>query len=352
MLRASRVRNLPPICAGFCKRCRRHQTALLCTQDDSAGPRFQTQAVAGALRRLMHMDSSMAQETTILASLGKAPRRSDFPGDYELVIESGRQDRHYWRDLWRYRELFRVLAWRDVSVRYKQTVIGVAWALLRPFLTMIVFTVVFGKIAQLPSGGTPYALLVFAGMLPWTLFSTSLSDASNSLISNANLIGKVYFPRLIIPVAAVVVSLIDFLISFSILIGLMIWYQYVPPWQFIFLPLFVLLAFFASLGPSLWIAALNVKYRDFRYIIPFIVQFGLYVSPVGFSSSVVPDEWRLLYSLNPMVGIIDGFRWCILGGTHQIYEAGLGLSVAVVGFSFWFGVRQFRSMERSVADII
>src|SRR5215831_9658882 len=203
-----------------------------------------------------------------------------------IIIESGRSERNYWGDLWRYRELFRVLAWRDLAVRYKQTVIGAAWALIRPFLTMLVFTVIFGLIAKLPSEGTaPYPLMVFAGMLPWTFFSTGLSEASNSLLNNANLISKVYFPRLIVPTATVVVAFVDFLISFSILILLMVWYQYAPSWRMLILPAFVLLAFLASMGPALWIASLNVKYRDFRYIVPFIVQFGLYVSPVGFSSS-------------------------------------------------------------------
>ena len=210
---------------------------------------------------------------------------------YELILEAGRAERNYWRDLWRYRELFQVLAWRDVSVRYKQTVIGVAWAVIRPFLTMIVFTIIFGKIAKLPSeGAAPYALMVFVGMLPWTFFSTALADASNSLVNNSNLISKVYFPRLIVPAATVVVALVDFFISFSIVILIMIWYQFQPSWQILLLPIFIILAFLASLGPSLWITSLNVKYRDFRYIIPFIVQFGLYVSPVGFSSSVIPAQ--------------------------------------------------------------
>ncbi|MGC8602900.1 MAG: ABC transporter permease, partial [Desulfomonilaceae bacterium] len=236
-----------------------------------------------------------------------------------LILEPGRAEKNYWADLWRYRELFLILAWRDVAVRYKQTIIGVAWAVIRPFLTMVVFTVIFGQLAKLPSdGGAPYALMVFAGMLPWYLFSSSLGEASNSLISNANLIGKVYFPRLIVPCATVVVALIDFLISFVILVGLMLWYQFLPSWQILLMPLFICLALLASIGPGLWITAINVKYRDFRYVIPFIVQFGLYISPVGFSSSVVPDNWRLLYSLNPMVGVIDGFRWCILGGDSAL----------------------------------
>ena len=271
----------------------------------------------------------------------------------ELILESGRAERHYWRDLWRYRELFQVLAWRDLSVRYKQTVIGVAWALIRPVITMIVFTVIFGRVAKLPSeGSAPYALMVFAGMLPWSFFSTALAEASNSLIGNANLISKVYFPRLIVPAATVVVAFVDFLVSFSILVILMIWYRFLPGLQILLLPLFVVLAFLGSLGPGLWITALNVKYRDFRYIIPFIVQFGLYISPVGFSSSVVPERWRLLYSLNPMVGVIDGFRWCILGGNTPIDWRAFSLSLVVTAFFLWLGIRQFRKMERSFADLI
>ena len=270
-----------------------------------------------------------------------------------LVIEPGRRERHYWLDLWRYRELFRVLAWRDLSVRYKQTVIGVLWALIRPVLTVLVFTIIFGRIAQLPTDGTaPYALMVFAGMLPWTFFSNGLSEASNSVINSGSLITKVYFPRLIVPTATVVVAFVDFLINFCMLLLLMVWYQFTPDWRILVLPAFILLAFCASIGPGLWMTALNVKYRDFRYIIPFIVQFGLYVSPVGFSSSVVPEQWRLLYSLNPMVGVIDGFRWCILGGQSELYPAGLAISVGVTGFFLWFGIHRFRKMEKSFADLI
>ncbi len=256
-------------------------------------------------------------------------------------------------DLWRYRELFRVLAWRDLSVRYKQTVIGVLWALIRPFLTMLILTIIFGHIARLPTdGNTPYALMVFAGILPWTFFSTGLSEASNSLINNEKLISKVYFPRLIVPIATVVVAFVDFLISFCILLMLICWYRFAPDWRIIILPAFALLAFFASVGPALWITSLNVKYRDFRYVIPFIVQFGLYVSPVGFSSSVVPEKWRLLYSLNPMVGVIDGFRWCILREQSDLHPQGLLVSIAVAAFFLWFGVRQFRKTEKSFADLI
>jgi lipopolysaccharide transport system permease protein len=269
------------------------------------------------------------------------------------VIEAGRAERHYWLDLWRYRELFRVLAQRDLSVRYKQTAIGVLWALIRPFLTLIVFTIVFGRIAKLPTdGNAPYALMVFAGLLPWTLFSTGLSEASSSLIDNEKLVTKVYFPRMIMPVATVVVALVDFIISFCILLVLMLWYRFPPDWRLLILPAFVALAFFASVGPSLWITSLNVRYRDFRYVIPFIVQFGLYVSPVGFSSSVVPQQWRLLYSLNPMVGVIDGFRWCILRGQSEIYMPGLFASIVVTAFFMWFGIRQFRKTEKTFADLI
>ena len=270
-----------------------------------------------------------------------------------IIIEAGLQERNYWRDLWRYRELFYVLAWRDLSVRYKQTVIGAAWAMIRPFLTMLVFTVIFGRVAGLPSDGTvPYALMVFAGMLPWTFFSTSLTEASGSLIGNSNLISKVYFPRLIVPTATVGVALADLAISFAILVVMMAWYRFVPGWQILTLPAFILLAFVASIGPGLWITALNVKYRDFRYVIPFVIQLGLYVSPVGFSSNVVPPEWRLLYSLNPMVGVIDGFRWAILGGQGGLYLPGLAISIAVaIGF-LWFGIRHFRGTEKSFADLI
>jgi len=270
-----------------------------------------------------------------------------------LIIEPDRTEKNYWADLWRYRELFLILAWRDVTVRYKQTVIGILWAILRPLLTMVVFTVLFGRIARLPSDGqAPYALLVFAAMLPWTLFSNSLSEASNSLINNANLISKVYFPRMIIPAATLVTAFIDFLISFTILIAMMIWYQFLPGWQILYLPGFIVLALLASLGPGLWITALNVKYRDFRYVIPFVVQFGLYVSPVGFSSNVIPEQWRLLYNINPMVGVIDGFRWCLLGGNSPLYLPGFLLSLVIIALSLYLGVTRFRKTEKTFADLI
>lgn len=271
----------------------------------------------------------------------------------ELIIEAGRTERHYWRDLWRYRELFYFLAWRDILVRYKQTVIGIAWSVLRPLLTMIVFTIVFGKLAKLPSDGeVPYPILVFAAMLPWQFFANAFADAGNSLIVNASMVSKVYFPRLIVPTSAIIVSLVDLFISSLILTGLMVWYEYLPDARIIFLPLFVLIVFFAAMGAGLWIAALNVKYRDFRYIIPFIVQFGLYISPVGFSSSIVPEEWRFLYSLNPMVGVIDGFRWSLLGGDAVIYWPGLILSLTLISIVLITGVWYFRRTEKTFADVI
>jgi lipopolysaccharide transport system permease protein len=270
-----------------------------------------------------------------------------------LIIEAGRIEKNYWADLWRYRELFWILAWRDISVRYKQTIIGILWAILRPFLTMGVFTIIFSRIAKLPSDGSaPYALMVFAAMLPWSLFSNSLSESSNSLIANTNLISKIYFPRLIMPAATMITALTDFLISFLILIGMMVYYHFIPDLHILLLPFFIILALLASLGPGLWITALNVKYRDFRYIIPFVVQFGLYVSPVGFSSKVVPEHWRIIYNLNPMAGVIDGFRWCILGGNSPVYISGFLISLGVTTFFLWLGLSRFRKMEKTFADLI
>jgi lipopolysaccharide transport system permease protein len=279
------------------------------------------------------------------ASTQSPPRR--------LVLEAGRADRQYWRDLWRYRELFFILAWRDVAVRYKQTVIGIAWAFIRPFMTMVVFTVVFGKIAKLPTeGAAPYAVMVFAGLLPWTLFASVLGEASTSIVGSSNLISKVYFPRLIVPLSTVLVALIDFLVSLVILAGLMFWYGVVPGWQILLLPVFVMLALLCSIGPALWAAAVLVKYRDFRFIIPFVTQIGLYISPVGFSGKIVPEQWSLLYSLNPMVGIIDGFRWCILGGNSPIHGPGFALSIGITAVLLWWGIRSFRRTERAFADLI
>lgn len=270
----------------------------------------------------------------------------------ELIIEPGRGLKHYWRDLWSYRELFYFLAWRDIAVRYKQTVIGVAWSLIRPFLTMVVFTVVFGKLAKLPSGTAPYPILVFAAMLPWQFFSNALTASSESLVGSANMISKVYFPRLAIPTSSVIVSFVDFLLSFAMLLVLMVWYQFIPSWRMVTLPLLTLLAFGAAMGVGLWFASLNVKYRDFRFIVPFVVQFGVYLSPVGFSSSIIPPQWRLLYSLNPMVGVIDSFRWAIIGGDSDLYMPGFLLSIGLVVVLLTSGIWYFRKTERTFADVI
>jgi lipopolysaccharide transport system permease protein len=269
-----------------------------------------------------------------------------------LVIEPGSAERHYWRDLWRYRDLFFFLARRDIVVRYKQTTIGMAWALGRPLITMLVFTLVFSTLAKLPSDGVPYPILVFAALLPWQFFASGFSGAGDSLVSNAGLISKVYFPRLVIPTSALIVSFVDFLVSGIILVGLMVWYGFAPSLRMLTLPLLILVAFAAAIGAGLWIAALNVKYRDFRIIVPFVVQFGLYISPVGFSSSIVPEQWRLLYSLNPMVGVIDGFRWAILGGSTQLYWPGFLLSLILVLAILITGIAYFRRVEKTFADVI
>jgi len=268
-----------------------------------------------------------------------------------IIITPNSANKNYWKDLWRYRELFYILSWRDLKVRYKQTVIGAAWSIIRPLLTTIVFTVVFNRVAKLESpGDAPYALMVFAGMLPWQFFSNALSESSNSLVSNTNLITKVYFPRMIIPASSVITSLVDLGISLFILVGMFIFYQYMPDWKIILLPFFIIIAFITAFGVGLYITALNVKYRDFRYIIPFIIQFGLYITPVGFSSSVVPAQWRLLYSLNPMVGVIEGFRWSILN--EPIYMPGFLISMAVASLFLILGVWYFRRTEKSFADNI
>jgi lipopolysaccharide transport system permease protein len=271
---------------------------------------------------------------------------------HRLTIEAGRSEKQYWRDIWRYRELFVFLAWRDMLIRYKQTVVGIAWALIRPLLTMLVLTVVFGKFGKMPSGGVPYPLLVFCGMLPWQFFSTAMSESGNSLVTNSNLISKVYFPRLIVPSSSVITSFVDFMISSVFLVVLMVWYHFLPPAHIFFLPFFVLLAFTASLGVGIWIAALMVEYRDFRFIVPFIVQFGLYISPVGFLSSVVPERYRLLYSLNPMVGVIDGFRWCLLGGQNAIDLSGFLVSVVGAVILVSTAITYFRKTEKRFADVI
>lgn len=271
----------------------------------------------------------------------------------EIVLEAGKTESQYWRDVWDYRELLYFLAWRDILVRYKQTAIGILWALIRPFLTTIVLTVVFSVLAKLPSeGNVPYPIMVFAAMLPWQFFANALTECSNSLITNSQIISKIYFPRLIVPVSAVVVCFVDFLISGMILLALMAWYNFVPDWRILTLPLFTAIAFAAAIGAGLWLAALTVEYRDFRHVVPFLVQVGQYISPVGFSSNIVPEQWRLLYSLNPMVGVIDGFRWAILGGEAQLYLPGLILSVGLVLLLLTSRIWYFRRTERTFADVI
>ena len=271
---------------------------------------------------------------------------------YELVIKPGKNFGRYWKEILDFRELFYILAWRDIAVRYKQTVFGFAWAIIRPVLTMFVFTVVFGKIAKLPSSGVPYPLLVFAGMLPWQFFASSLAESSNALLSNSGILTKVYFPRLILPASSVIVSFVDFFITLVILGFMMFWYQYNPGFRIMLLPLFLVLTALIASGAGFLFAALNVKYRDFRFVIPFIVQLGLYVSPVGFSSDNITEKWRFLYSLNPMVGIIDGFRWTILGGKCNIYWPGFILSITISIIIFVIGIWYFRKSEKKFADII
>lgn len=275
------------------------------------------------------------------------------PAEFDLWLEAGHTSRQYWRDLWRFRELFHVLAWRDLSVRYKQTVAGVAWAVLRPVLTMVIMTIVFGRVAKLPSeGNAPYSLLVFAAMLPWQFFAAALSGAGDSLVANANLISKVYFPRLIVPAAAVVTALADFLIALLVFLAMALFLGAFPGIRLLALPLFTLLAVVAALGPGLLFTALAVRHRDVKHVLPFVVQIGLYVSPVGFSSTVIPEGWRLAYSLNPMVGVIDGFRWCLLGTEASLHWPGFALSAAVSIVLLVAGIAYFRKTERTFADVI
>ncbi len=273
----------------------------------------------------------------------------------KLIIEAGKSEAHYWRDLWRFRELFEVLAWRDISVRYKQTYIGAAWAVIRPLLTILIGAGIFGGLARLPSDGVPYAILVCAGTLPWYFFSNALSESSASLVGNANLISKIYFPRMILPMSAVVVAFVDFAISMLILVALMLWYQFPPTWRMLTLPLFTLLAFLSAAGPGLLFTALNVKYRDFRYIIPFVVQFGLYISPVFYSTTAIQEKYgdvgRMIVAINPIVGVIDGYRWAICGTTTLHWQS-FGTSILLSLIMLFVGVWYFRRMEKTFADVI
>jgi lipopolysaccharide transport system permease protein len=271
---------------------------------------------------------------------------------HELIIEAGRTESQYWKDLWRYRGLIYFLAWRDILVRYKQTVVGVAWALIRPFITMVVFTLLFGKLAKLPSQGVPYPVLVLAGLLPWQLFAQSLTECSNSMLKNSSMISKIYFPRLIAPLSGVFPSLVDFVISALMLAMLMAWFGVAPDWRILTFPFFILIALVSAIGAGLWFGALNVKYRDIQQVVSFVVQLGLYASPVAYSSRIIPDQWRLIYSLNPMVSVTDGFRWAILGSESMIYWPGFLLSLFVAVLLFSSGIWYFRRTERSFADFI
>ncbi|HJU42574.1 MAG TPA: ABC transporter permease [Vicinamibacterales bacterium] len=269
----------------------------------------------------------------------------------KIVIEPGRGAAHYWRDLWQYRELLYFLAWRDIAVRYKQTAIGVAWALIRPAVTMLVF-VLFRRLIGIERGAVPDVLFVLAAVLAWQFFATALSDTSNSLINNTNLVSKVYFPRLIVPIAAVVTALADFVITFALLVAVMAWVGFAPSATLLLLPAWVVLLAGLSLGVGALLAALNVEYRDFRYIVPFVIQVGLFISPIAFASANMPQRWRPLYALNPLVGIIDGFRWSILGGRTPIEPVYLSTSITITAASLLFGVWYFRRMERGFADVI
>ncbi len=270
-----------------------------------------------------------------------------------IIIEAGKTEKHYWIDIWKFRELFLFLTWRDIIVRYKQAAMGIAWAVIRPLLTMLIFTVVFSKVAKLPTEGkAPYSIMVFSALLPWQFFSQAFSSAGNSFIANSNLLTKVYFPRIIVPLTSVGVAFVDFLFSFIILIGLMLYFQYWPGFQILFIPLLLFITSIIAFGGGIYIASLNVKYRDFVYIVPFMIQLGLYISPVGFSSSVVPEKWRLLYSFNPMVGVIDAFRWSILGGDASFPVISFGISCSMALVFVFFGVWYFRRTERTFADNI
>ncbi len=288
----------------------------------------------------------------VLRQGGEAHKTDHAAAAEETVIAAGPAGRQYLHDLWRYRELFLFLAWRDILVRYKQTVVGIAWSVIRPILTMLILTLVFGKLGKMPSGGVPYPLLVFCGLLPWQFFSTAVTAGGESLVGNAALVSKVYFPRLLVPAGSIAASLVDFLITIGLLVLLMIWYQWLPPLTVLWLPFFVLLAVATAFGVGVWVAALMVQYRDFRFIVPFAVQLGLYISPVGFASGVVPEQYRLLYALNPMVGVIDGFRASILGGEHALNGYSVIFSIVGMIILVTTGLWYFRRNERRFADLI
>lgn len=273
-------------------------------------------------------------------------------GEFDIIIEPNKTTSDFLYELVKFRELFVFMALRDILVRYKQTVIGVAWSVIRPLMSMVIFTVIFGRVAKLPSEGVPYPIMVFSALLPWQYFANSMQSASESFLRASTMISKIYFPRIILPTSSVLVSAVDFGISFILLCILMLIYRFTPSPMMILLPVFFIPATTTALGIGYFFSALGVRYRDFKHIMPFIVQFGLYVSPVGFSSSVIPDKWRLLYSVNPMVGVIDGFRWCIQGTSSSLYLPGFIISIVMSTLVFWYGLKYFRKTERTFADYI
>ena len=274
---------------------------------------------------------------------------SSSPGT--LVIQAGQADQHYWRDLWRYRELLGFLAWRDIKVRYKQAVLGITWSVIQPAVQTVLLTFVFSKLAKMPDGGVPYPMLVLAGLLPWQLFSSAFGGASNSLVGNAHLISKIYFPRLIVPLSALAVALVDLLILLVIALPVTLLYGVMPTWRLLLLPVFIFLGLFTALGAGLWITALTVKYRDFRFITPFLLQIGLFVTPIGYRTDFLPN-WRDLLALNPLTGVVNGFRWCLLGGGMDFYASGLVMSLLISAVLLGTGLWYFRSTERQFADVI
>jgi homopolymeric O-antigen transport system permease protein len=254
-------------------------------------------------------------------------------------------------ELWAYRELLYFLAWRDVKVRYKQTAIGAAWAILQPLLTMLIFFVVFKKFAKVPSEGLPYSVFAYTALLPWTLFAGAVNRSSLSIVGQASIISKVYFPRLIVPISATISGLVDFVVAFALLIGMMIWFRVYPGWGVLALPFFLLLALGTALAVGLWLSALNVKYRDVGHAVPFLVQLWMFASPIGYPVSLVPEQWRPLYSLNPLAGVIEGFRWALLGKESPDFGV-MAVSVTVVAALFWTGMIYFKRMERTFADVV
>jgi lipopolysaccharide transport system permease protein len=273
------------------------------------------------------------------------------PEGAEIQIGAGRQNRAYWTDLWHYRELLGFLAWRDVKVRYKQAALGIAWAVVQPAITMVIFTFVFGRLANMPNDNTPYPLVVLAGLLPWQLFSSAFSGASSSLLNNSSLVSKVYFPRLIIPLSSLAVALVDFAVVLALYAAMMLWFGVMPSWHVVFLPLFILLSLLAAFGTGAWLTALTVQYRDFRFIAPFMLQVGVFLSPVGFRTDNMPN-WRNLLALNPLTGVIDGFRWCLLGNSATLKTSVTVTSVVLIAILVFTGVWYFRRTERLLADNI